>query len=149
MNPTVPEVMMGALAAMSEPPNEDNAGDFTVGKLTVIGLLSFLCAQEAEKGAAVRHAENEAIRALFREAVEGGWGGEKSETLARLAQTADRDLTLTALDAANAKLRAALIDLQTACEASGDVARQRRILELLLDSARARRLTLPGEPASP
>lgn len=149
MNPTVPELLMGSLVAISEPPNEDSAGDFTTGKFVVLGLLSFLCAQEAEKGAATRHAENEAMRRLFADAAREAWAPELSLELERLSNARDDDLTLTGLDAANAELRHALIRLQEAVEAVAHTARQRRILQLLVDHARARALTLPGEPASP
>lgn len=149
MNPTLPEVLNGNLAALSEPADEDNAGDFTVGKLTVIGLLSFLCAQEAETGAAVRHAENEAMRALFADAARGHWAPKLSGDLQQLAATWDQDFTLSGLDKANAELRRSFIRLHQDVESDTTptgVDRQRRCLELLLDHARARELKLPGQP---
>ena len=146
MNPTVSEILAGNLVALSEPPNEDSTGDFTTGKFAVIGLLSFLCAQEAEHGAADRHAESEAMRALFADAARESWAPELTGELLALAGTEDRDFTLTGLDTANAELRRALIALQAAVEQAGHTPRQRCILTLLLDHAHARELKLPGQP---
>ena len=119
------------------------------GKIGVVALISFLCAQEAEKGAAVRVAENRSIRALFADAAREGWAPALEAVMASLAAGVDEDFTLSGLDRANAELRRALIALQTAVEEdSAPVARQRerRIAALLVDHARARSLLLPGQP---
>lgn len=149
MNPSLPELLTGALVALSDIPPPEAMGDFMGGKIGVIGLISFLCAQEAERGVAVRVAENRSIRALFDEAADAGWAPEQSADLRVLAATADDDLTLSALDRANAALRTALIALQAAVEADPAPQardRERKLMALLLDHARARRLVLPGEP---
>lgn len=145
MNPTVPELLIGSLVAMSEPPEAEATGDFAAGRMGVLGLISFLCAQEAETGAAVRHAENDAIRALFAVAAREEWARELAGELRPLAEGQDRDFTLTGLDAANADLRRVLIRLQMVVEQSGHPDRERRILALLLEHARARSLKLPGQ----
>jgi hypothetical protein len=149
MNPTASELLAGSLAAMNEPAAEAASGDFAIGKLSVIGLISFLCAQEAESGAAVRHAENDGLRALFAEAANEGWAPALTDELAALAKGQDLDFTISGLDTANAALRRALIRLQTAVEADGRRNCQRRILSLLLDHARARALALPGQAPAP
>jgi len=148
MNPTVSELMIGALVTLSEPPPPESAGEFTGGKMAVIGLLSFLCSQEAEKGAAVRASENQNIRAVFAEAAADDWAPGHSALLAELARGRDVDLRLSALDQSNAELRRALITLQTAVEDDPHPAarpREKRLMALLVESAHARALTLPGQ----
>ncbi len=150
MNPTVSELLIGNLVTLSEPPPPESAGDFMTGKVTVVALLSFLCAQEAENGAAVRTSENAHIRALFAEAAADGWAPGHTALLAELAHGRDADLRLSALDQANAELRRALITLQT--EVENDPSRtarprEARIMALLVEAARARALMLPGQPA--
>lgn len=150
MNPTVSELLIGNLVTLSEPPPPESAGDFMTGKVTVVALLSFLCAQEAEKGAAVRASENEHMRAVFAEAATDGWAPDHTALLAELARGRDADLRLSALDAANAELRRALIALQTEVEADPAPEarrREKRLVALLVESARARALALPGQPA--
>ena len=148
MNPSVSEILTGALNALSDPPPPESAGEFTGGKVSVIALLSFLCAQEAESGAAVRAAENRSMRLLFGEAARNDWAQAHTALLAELGQGHDGDLHISALDQANAELRRALIKLQAAVEDDPEPAarpRERRIAALLLDFARARDLKLPGQ----
>lgn len=150
MNPSASELLIGNLVTLSEPSPPESTGDFLGGKIGVVGLISFLCAQEAEKGAAVRVAENRSIRTLFRDAVREGWAPKVGGAMAALASGVDEDLTLTGLDLANAELRRVLIALHEAVEADVDPAaraRERRIAKLLLDHAQARSLVLPGQPA--
>ena len=150
MNPTVSELLIGNLVTLSEPPPPESAGDFMGGKVAVVGLLSFLCAQEAEKGAAVRVAENEHMRAVFAEAAADGWAPAHTALLAELARGRDHDLRLSALDQSNAELRRALIALQTEVEtdpAPEARRREKRIMALLVEAAHARALMLPGQPA--
>lgn len=150
MIPTPAEVLIGNFMALIEPPPPDSAGEFMAGKVGVIGMISLLAAQEMEKGAAVRVAENRAIRALFAEAADGGWVPAQAARLKELARGDDHDLTLTALDRANAELRKVLIALQSAVEAqpgAASLARQKRIMRMMREAAEARRLDLPPLPA--
>jgi hypothetical protein len=142
--PTAPEILLGTFRALMEPPPPEAMGAFETGKIGVIAMISFLVAQEAERGVAMRVAENRTIRALFAEAAEGGWSPALTGRLAALARGEDTDLTITALDRNNAELAAALIALHMAVEAAQDPARERRILRLLRDGAAARLLELPA-----
>ena len=56
------------------------------------------------------------------------------------------NLSLAALDAANARLRLALIGLHEAVEAKGDTARHHAILRLYARMADLRRLDMPPLP---
>jgi hypothetical protein len=150
MIPTVPELLIGNFTSLLDPPPPEAMGEFLAGKLAVIAMISFLLAEEAERGAAMRVAENRAIRTLFAEAAHSAWTPDLSGRLEELARGEDSDLVLTALDRTNAELRTALIALHAAVEESiGPAARQReqRILRLLREAAAARLLELPPMPA--
>jgi hypothetical protein len=97
------------------------------GKIGLVSMLLMLGAQEAERGLAARVWENAAMR----------------ERLGDLDE-ADDDLSLSSLDAANAKLRTRLIAAHAEAEARGDAAADRAFLELYEKMAHARRLDIPG-----
>lgn len=142
MTPTVPELLMGNFLCLMEPPPPEAAGDFLQARIGVTGMISLLCAQEAERGVAARVWENGAIRATLTEAA-GAYGAAFAEA----AKGEDSDLSLAALDQANAALRRALIDLHIAVETARDAARDTAIRALYVRMADARRLDLPPLPA--
>jgi len=131
MTPSLPDVMMGHVAALSAPMPPEASGDYLAGRLGLVAMMSILAAQEAERGIDTRVWENGAIRAL----------------LARAASPADcppaADLTWSALDRENADLRRALIAVHIAVEEAGDAALDRDILQLYKEMADRRRLVLP------
>ncbi|HXQ13449.1 MAG TPA: hypothetical protein VN814_02365 [Caulobacteraceae bacterium] len=142
MTPSVVEVMRGCAVALTQPPSPDAGPEYFASRVGMISMLANLAAQEAEHAAAAAVAENADIRALFAQAAayDGALGGR----LARAAQGVDADLTLTALDAANARLRRLLIELHTRVEDAGDTALDRAILALYVRMAEGRRLQLGG-----
>jgi len=142
MTPTVPEILMGNFLSMIEPPPPEAMGEFLQGRVAVIGMLSMLCAQEAESGIAARVWENGAIRDLLTR-----YAPTYGPTFATAAAGQDTDFTLTALDAANAALRRALITLHIAAEQARDAALDDEIRQLFVKMAQARRLDLPALPA--
>lgn len=143
MTPTVPELLQGNFIALMEPPPPESTGDFLQSRVAVTGMISLLCAQEAERGIAARVWENGAIRELLaRSAPTYG------AAFAEAAEGEDADLSLTALDAANAALRRALIALHIAVENARDAALDTVIRGLYVQMAEARRLDLPPLPAS-
>lgn len=114
-------VGIGAGAAAAE---HDAFGGST---LTVAGLLAILGAQEAEKAAAWRIADLDAMAALLGDAAperQGGW-------------------TLPELDADWARFSEALIAAHAEAEAGGDVARDRAFLAFYRESAERRALVWP------
>lgn len=131
MTPTTAELLNGCVVAISTPPQAEDLALYFKGKLSLVALISILAAQEAEGGAAVRTAENAAIRAVLGD-----------------PQTPEPDLTIGPLDAANADLRRRLTALHTAAEAAGDRDRDRQILRLYRRMAQLRELALPPMPAS-
>jgi len=131
MTPTLPDILMGQAVALMTPLPPEAGGDYLVGRMGMLAMLAGLAAQEAERGPAARVWENEAIRTLLAKA------GVAS-------QMDEGNLAWSALDAANAELRRALIRLHEAAEDRGDRALQSEILELYRQMAKARRLELSG-----
>lgn len=140
MTPSLPDILVGNFMCVAEAPPPESAGEFMAGRVAVVALLSLLAAQEAERGIAARVWENGAIRAVLGEAARYG------AAYADAASETDSDLSLAALDRANAALRRQLITLHEAIEAAGDTARDHAILRLYRDMAHARRLDMPPLP---
>ena len=143
MTPTVPELLTGNFLCLSEPPPPESSGDFLQARIGVTGMIALLCAQEAERGTAARVWENGAIREVL-----AGAAGTYGPGFADAAKGADSDLSLTALDLANAALRRALIALHIAVETARDAVLDSAIRDLYVRMANARRLDLPPLPAS-
>ena len=112
-------------------------GEFLSGRVSVVGLISLLAAQEAETGVAVRVWENGAIADLLAKAG------------ASVPSAADpSDLSISALDAHNADLRRSLIAAHEAAELEGNLALDREILSLYQAMADRRMLVLPALPGA-
>lgn len=137
MTPSLPDILVGNFLCMIDPPPPEQQGEFMAGKVAVVALLSLLAAQEAERGIAARVTENAAIRAVLDEAA-------SDYAIEPVART--DELSLAALDGANAGLRQALIRLHEAVEARGDMTRHHAILRLYARMADLRRLDMPPLP---
>ena len=131
MTPRLPDILVGQAIGLTTPLPPEAGPDYLAGRAGILAMLASLAAQEAERGVAVRVWENGAIAALRAKA-----GAGESKPVA--------DLSLTALDAANASLRRRLIALHAAAEARGDKRVQAEILTLYVEMAAARRLQLGG-----
>jgi hypothetical protein len=142
MTPSVTEVMRGCAAALTQPPSADAGPDFFASRVGMISMLANLAAQEANRAAAAAAAENTDIRALFAKAPT--YDAVMGDRLSSAAGETDSDLSLTALDAANAGLRRLLIELHTRVEDAGDATLDRAILALYVRMAEGRRLQLGG-----
>jgi len=116
------------------------------GTASLIAMLSMMAAQEYERGADIRAAENDDMRRLFAAlAPEVADDSLKSRLLAA-AEAKDTSLTISALDAANYDLRRLLIELQAHVEQQpGAQAREaeRRIWAVLKAAADRRLVRLP------
>ena len=122
MTPQVPAVLAELAALMlknAQPgvPDAERASD-----LGLTAMLLLVTAEIWDRQAAILVEENRAIRALL------GQSGD------------DPDLRVTVLQAANDRLRAALIDLHTAAEASGDTTTEAAIWAELVASTERRKL---------
>ena len=131
MTPTLPDILIGQAVALMTPMPPEAGGEYLAGRMGMLAMLAGLAAQEAERGPAARVWENGAIRALLAKA-------------GVAPDTADENLAWSALDAANAELRRALIRLHEAAEDRGDRTLQIEILDLYRQMAKARRLELQG-----
>ncbi|MES2035988.1 MAG: hypothetical protein V4466_17615 [Pseudomonadota bacterium] len=142
MTPTVPELLLGNFLCLMDPPPDESVGDYLQAKIGVTGMISLLCAQEAERGIEARTWENAAIRALLKASAVRYGAAFGSE-----AEGEDRDMSLAGMDRANAALRRALIALHIAVEDARDAALDTEIRALYVKMADARRLDLPPLPA--
>lgn len=142
MTPTVPELLLGNFLCLMDPPPDESVGDYLQAKIGITGMISLLCAQEAERGIEARTWENGAIRALLKASA-----AKYGAAFATAAEGEDRDFSLAAMDRANAPLRRALIDLHIAVETARDAALDTEIRGLYVKMADARRLDLPPLPA--
>jgi len=145
MTPTAPELLTGCVIALSSLPTDDDSGTYVAGQLGLVAILNIFCAQECDQGVAARVLENAALGELLAELSQTGAGTEGIKLNA--ANGSVEDLSLAALDAANADLRRRLIQLHEAVEAEGDVAKDRRILAFYRTMAARRALHLP--PSTP
>ena len=139
MTPTAGDLLRGIVVTLTTPAAAEDAALFAPGRLGMIALASIIAAQEAERGAAVRVAENAAIRAVL--------GDAAYPVTDAPPDAGDGDVSIAALDAANAALRRRLIELHLAVEAAGDRTRDRAILALYRRMADGRRLVLPPPAA--
>lgn len=124
MNPNVPAVLFelsGLMMryAMPGAPEAERSSD-----LGLTAMLLVVAGEMWDRQAQVLVEENRAIRALLGEAGD------------------DPDLRISALQATNDRLRAALIAAQAEAEATGDTARQDAIWAELVASTERRRLSM-------
>lgn len=142
MTPALPDILRGNFMCLAIPGPPEQQGEFMTTRVGVIALLSLLAAQEVERGTTARVWENDAIAAVLAEAAEA-YGVQYAE----LAATTAADLSLEALDRANAALRRGLIALHEAVELAGDLPLHWVIVGLYGQMAERRRLDLPPLPS--
>src|SRR5277367_3353368 len=89
---------------------------FAVGSASLLGIMMTFAAQEYERGADIRVAENSDMRALFRDVAAQVDHAELKAMLSAAAATQDRSLKISMLNAENTELRRVLIRLQAHAE---------------------------------
>lgn len=118
------------------------AAQYDQGMAQVVAGLMMMAAQEYDRAAEIRVAENQDMRALFAELAarvsDAGLRGE----LDRAVATRDTSLRISALNETNEMLRRLLIRLHALMDDTG--ADTRRIWDVLGAMAARRTLTLPG-----
>ncbi len=139
MTPSAPEIMLGVAAGLQIPPSPDAGPDYFASRVGLFVMLASLAAQEANTAAGAAITENAMMRTLFKDAA-AAYDDRLGGALAKAAAEPDPDLTLQALDAANARLRRTLIALHEAVEDVGDAATDRAIIALYARMAAGRRL---------
>jgi len=143
MTPSVRDVLQGCAIALGRPMPPEAGPDYAASRMGMVSMLTMLAAGEAEQcaGAAIR--ENAAIRAVL-DGAAVKYDARLAGRLAAAAAGEDTDLSVPALDGANARLRGLLIELHEAVEAANDAATDAQILALYGRMAQLRRLALPG-----
>lgn len=120
---------------------------YAQGSTAVLSFMMLFAAQEYERGAEIRAADNAGMRAAFGALAPLVTNADLKVKLAEAAASTDASLLISALNRSNAHLRALLIALQTHLEAQdGDAARagENHIWEVLKASAARRLLKSPG-----
>jgi hypothetical protein len=105
--------------------------------------MMMLAAQEYDRAAEIRAAENADMRALFRASAQAVAEPELRSTLERAAGAAEGSLKVSALNAVNAALRGHLIRLHAYAEENALRDLDRQIWTVLKASAERRILKLP------
>jgi hypothetical protein len=113
------------------------------GSATTTGVLLLMLAQEFNRAAAIRKAENDDMRALFAD-VPPDLPASFSDGLQEASRGADTDLSVAALDKSNGALKGLLIALHVHAEATGNHALDRRIVQLMQRWATQRQVFLPA-----
>lgn len=117
------------------------------GTTSLIAVLSLMAAQEYERAADIRAAENNDLRILFRELARTVEDASLRGQLENAAASDEESFAISSLDAANYELRRTLIELQTHVEGlPGSAARaaEQRIWTVLKASAGRRLVRLPS-----
>lgn len=115
---------------------------YAQGSASLLGFMMLLSAQEYDRAAEIRVAENDAMRALFGAAASMITDAELREALAQAAELREGSLRISVLNEINATLRRLLIRLQASVEKQGPRDLERRIWLVLKDSAERRLLRL-------
>jgi hypothetical protein len=115
---------------------------FAQGSAALMGFMLMFAAQEYDRAADIRVAENGDMRRLFRDAAPTIADAELKAALLRAADTRDDSLKVSMLDVANGGLRRVLIRLQEHAEDNALRDLERRIWDVLKASAERRLLKL-------
>lgn len=146
MMPTVDEFLRQAARTLTEEILPHLSDDYRAGTVRVIALMLQLAAEEYDRAAEIRLAENRSMRALFAGAAEQVENRQLASRLRDAAAQEEGDYRIQTLDASNEALRRLLIELQVEIEARDDDAPSSigtAIRDLLERSAERRLLTLP------
>ncbi len=104
MSPEIPTILQFSLQRLAGGVGEHGAA-FAAGQVGLIGMMLTLSAKEYERGADIRHTENEDLRALFGAlAPDVGDAGLKAR-LEEAEQSKDESLRISVLNAKNYALR--------------------------------------------
>jgi hypothetical protein len=142
MSPEIPTILQFSLQRLMGGITENGAA-FAAGQMGLIGMMMNLSAKEYERGADIRFAENNDIRALFSELAPGVSDAALKRELEAMAAAKDVSLRISSLNESNYALRRLLTRLQIYAEEHGARDAERRIWAVLKAMA-ARRLVQLG-----
>jgi len=120
---------------------------YSQGSTALLSFLILFCAQEYERGAEIRAADNADMRATFGALAHLVTDAKLKTKLEEASASSEASLLISALDKSNAHLRALLIALQAHLEElqdDGARAGEKRIWGVLQASAARRLLKPPG-----
>jgi hypothetical protein len=147
MKPDVPVVMRSLFGTMLMEVAPHLNAEYSAGSVGIMSMMLFMTADEYDRAAEIRAAENAEMRTLFA----GAQGHVADAALkARLAEAAkgkDSSLRVSALDKENAALSALLIELHAHIEESAGpsaAALEARIWDYIVTAAERRKLTFPS-----
>jgi hypothetical protein len=111
---------------------------------SLLGFMMMLSAQEYDRAADIRAAENTDLRALFAEIADAVKDHALRTRLEAASNTEDQSLKISALDTANHELRKLLIEAQTHIETLDARDIEKKIWSVLRAAADRRVLKMPG-----
>jgi VIT1/CCC1 family predicted Fe2+/Mn2+ transporter len=142
MNPEVGTIIDLSVMKIAGGVSEHGAA-FAQGTIGLIASVLSMAAKEYDRGADIRFAENNQIRALFAELAPRVHDAALRARLVAAAAAKDESLRISALNESNYALRRLLTALQIDAEEHGAREAERRIWAVLKDLA-ARRLVQLG-----
>ena len=141
MSPEIPTILQFSLQRLMGGITENGAA-FAAGQMGLIGMMMNLSAKEYERGADIRHSENNDMRALFGELAPTVNDPALRAELQTAAAAKDESLRISALNENNYALRRLLTRLQIFAEEHGARDAERRIWAVLKAMAARRLVTL-------
>jgi hypothetical protein len=141
MSPEVPTILQLSLQRLMGGVSEHGAA-FAQGQMGLIGMMLTLSAKEYERGADIRHSENQDMRALFGALAPGVADAALKAKLSEAAKSKDESLRISVLNANNYALRRLLTEAQIYAEDHGAAEAQKRIWAVLKAMAARRLVTL-------
>lgn len=139
MNPEVDQILQTSAAQLMQNVLPLLPEGYTQGHGSLLSFMMIMSAQEYERAADIRVAENRDMRALFANLAGRIEGKSLRDQLEAGAAQHDSSFAISALNKTNGDLRRTLIALQTHAETKNDREMQARIWEVLKRAA-ARRL---------
>jgi hypothetical protein len=142
MSPEIPTILALTMQRLAGGITEHGAA-FAQGQMGLIGMMMTLSAKEYERGAEIRVAENNDLRALFAALAPDLREAALKAKLLEAASSKDESLLISRLNANNYALRRLLTEMQIYAEDNGARAAEQRIWAVLKAMA-ARRLVQLG-----
>lgn len=147
MKPDVPVVMRGLFGTMLMEIAPNLTAEYSAGSIGIMSMMIFMTAEEYDRAAEIRAAENAEMRALFAEAAGLVADAALKAKLSEAAKGRDASLRVSALDKDNSALAGLLIELQAHMEESTapwSAGLEARIWNYLVAAADRRKLNFPA-----
>lgn len=147
MKPDVDLVLQGFFGTLLMDVAPHLNAEYSMGNVGIMGMMMFMTAEEHDRAAEIRVAENTEMRALFGEAAQSVENAALKAKLADAVASGDASLRIKALDQSNAALSGLLVELQAHVETSkaawaGPL--EARIWDYLVAATERRKLPFPS-----